>query len=105
MLRVEPPEKLNKIKQIRIIKRAMYETHKPLQIALLMMEHEVMRALIHPLHEAVGIADDRHPLPPGQRRRKESGDLYILFFCEAMRDSDRIILYECRPVVLLVFLL
>jgi hypothetical protein len=83
----------------------MHKTQKSFEVFLFVIQDEVVRAFVHPLQYAIGISDDRHPLPPCQRRRKKSRYLYILFLREPMRYLYRIIVYKERLVILLVFLL
>ena len=83
----------------------MLEAQEFLQVSISMIEHEVMRALIHPLHEAIGIADDGDALSPSECRCEEACYLYVLFLGEAVRDGDRIIFYKGWLIKLHVFLL
>src|SRR5690606_29980365 len=92
-----------KIQQIGIIKRTVFESLQLLQIAFLMVLHEIERHTIHPVDEFNAFVNNCFPLAPSQYGREKTHDLDILLTGEPMRNAYRIVV-DKRPAIIFVYL-
>jgi hypothetical protein len=98
-------QSFDKIQGIRTIESPVAKIRYTLQILIPMVQDEIMRRIIHPRHELGALTDDGNTLPPRKNGREQARDLYILFFSEHVRHTDRIVDDEFRAVKLVGFLI
>ena len=84
------PEEFDEIQKICRIECSVFECQEPLQIWLAVMQAEIIRRIVHALHQLLCFIDDDGPVAPCESSGKEARDLYILFFGEPVRDGDGI---------------
>ncbi len=65
----------------------------------LVIHDEIIRSIIHPLHQFIGFLNDGGAVAPGKYGGKQSRDFYILFFAETMRYRNRILRDKGRMIV------
>ncbi len=94
------PEEGNKIQEIGGVEGAVFEAEHPFEVSFLVAHDELMRGVVHEVHQLPAFADDGGTVAPGKNGRQETGDLDILLFAEQVRDADRIGGDKIGPVVL-----
>lgn len=65
-----------------------------------MIQHKIVRVIIHHGDEFTAFPDNGFALAPGQRGCKQSGNFNVLLFSEQVRNADRIIFDKPWLVVL-----
>ena len=95
---------MDKVKKVGRVEGAVPEVLKTLQFFFAVMKDEIMRSILHKLHQLRATVDDGSAVAPGKGSCEEPGDLNIQLFGEAVRDGDGISGNELRLVVLFDFL-
>ena len=96
-------EKADKVEQVRIVKRTVFKTFQPLQVAVAVIHDKIVGRTVHPVDKLSAFIDNRFPLPPCQYRREEAGDFDILLARKPVWDAYRIIFDKPRPVIFVHF--
>ena len=99
MLLIMHVKKGNKIQQVGCVECAVFERKQFLQVGVGMLQAELMRRIVHQLHQFVCFVDDGGTVAPGKNGSEKSGDLYVLFFCEPPGYRDWIFLNEKRLII------
>jgi hypothetical protein len=92
-------QKSDKVFQVLDIECPVFESGEPAEILGFMIQNELVRRIIHPVHELFAFVDDGHPLTPGQYSRKQSGDLYVLTMSKKMWNGDGVIFDKPGSVI------
>ena len=99
------PEEFDEIEEIRAVESPVTEMFKLFEVPWAVPYTELMRRIIHQLHQFPSFPDDGVAITPGENGRKESRDLDILFFTERVRyrngvrcDEGGLIVFEGFPV-------
>lgn len=87
------------IKCVCFVERPMLKFTQGLQVRRFVVQHKLMRVVVHFGQQFTAFVYDRHPLTPGEHRRKKTCDLDVLFFLIRMGDNDRIGRNEPRLIV------
>src|SRR5579872_1396662 len=84
-------EESDKIEQVRGIKGPVPEIEQLFEIVIRMLQDELVRRLVHQLHQLLRFPDDGLPVPPGKDSCKKTRDLDVLLPHIAMRYADRVV--------------
>jgi len=94
-------EKRNEIQQVGIIEGSVLKIEQPFQVVIRMLDHKVIRIIVHTVEQVRALVDDRFSLPPSQNCRKKCGNFDILLFRKPVGNTYRIVGYKGRPVILI----
>ena len=96
-------EKRNEIQQVGIIEGSVLKIEQPFQVVIRMLDHKVIRIIVHAVEQVRALVDDRFSLPPSQNCRKKCGNFDVLFLRKPVGNTYRIVGYKGRPVILINF--
>lgn len=99
MLRVVPMQEVDQIQEIGVVEGAVYKALQLLQIAGAVLPDEVVGRPIHPLHQFLGLRNNRFPLSPRKNGRKKARNFNVLRLAVAMRHDNRVFGNEITTVV------
>ena len=92
-------EEFEEIQRIGGLESAVFELQEGFAVLFLVVEDKVIRGPTHQAEEFLRFTDDGFALPPGQHRRPEPRDLYVLKPAEPVGDTNRVSFDKCRPVI------
>lgn len=88
------------VQQIRVIEGPVLKPEQAFKILILVVLHEIIRCMIHSGKKLITLVDDRFALAPSQNCRNKCGNFDVLFYRKLVWNTDGVIGYESRPVVL-----
>lgn len=91
MLRIVLSEKMNAVKQVVLIERAVLETKQALEVGIAVLGYKLVRRHVHAFHQLMAFANDGGAVAPGKNGSKEAGDFDVLLFGKQMRNGNGIV--------------
>ena len=83
-------KKLNKVQEVGGIKSPVLKIQQAAEIVIMVIHAEFIGTHFHELHQLGGFPDNHGTITPGKNRSKKARNLLVLFFCEQVRDADRV---------------
>ena len=96
-------EKRHEIEQVGIVKRPVLKIEQAFKVFVRMLEHKVIRIIIHAVKQVRALVNDSFSLAPSQNCRKKCGNFDVLFLRKPVGNTYRIVGYKGRPVILINF--
>ncbi len=96
-------QKMHEVQQVGIVEGAVFKTQQSLKIIIGMVQHKVVRCIVHTPQQLRAFVNDNGAIAPGKNSSKKSGNLYVLQLAKLVRYYNGIIFYKRWPVVLLHF--
>lgn len=93
-------QEMNKIQEVGIVEGAVLKPQQIFQIMISVMKNEVMWSVIHSLQKLFRLLDNDCAIAPGKNGSEQPADLYVLFLCKKMRNTNGIVFYESGSIVL-----
>jgi hypothetical protein len=92
-------QEVYEIKKVGSVEGAVCKMDERFQVGVFMVQDEIIRLVIHPIHQFFAVVDDGGAIAPREDCGKEPGYFPVLLQCEHMRYAHGVFFYKRGLVV------